>query len=619
MPRGIPKTPRPGRGRGRGVVEPDTPAGGVPMRTSPELNYRAEASDAERALAAVLEAATTDGVDVVPDTFMAPSASEVIDAANAEEQDAAAVFPTESLPSSQNRGLNELFPHIVGTVGQVPRVRGAHSRSVSGASGAAANGAANGEEVEGDLAGDADDVPELVDDEGWCARTRTQLRPLITRFGRVSQDPTTMTFPRMRQKIGGVNGRLVGDPYYPASGWFISIETRDKTDITSMYYYAGMEYGALISDDFVIGLERATIENANSSGCLHAHLAVRGVHCPMGTAGAAAIRADMRKYLIGNQTHTSLKVHVKAIDQSSSSHETFERKTGYLQKCRDDPNFSGARSSHLSQEYLDACADEYDAIAVYKREGLTFLTHKTMFNFVHLFELKHVECLELPLVYIVYYMVKYESFALGFDFIMPSSGRPLCPQQVEAYRKLSTKPDRATPVLIAHILYGGHVHANVVRVPDVLRVSQNPNRNARCCGCRKTDSFCVSQRIKWRDWDLVKTVNLAACAGRILEPETDTQVNDSERPPCYDDPMSCGRPYGWHAEQLLELIYKTGMAAPPPPPRTPSQADEDVPEGAPAYDGREASPASARRYLDQQFGVSEERDGFGEGGPGHVY
>ena len=201
---------------------------------------------------------------------------------------------------------------------------------------------------------------------------------------------------------------------------------------------------------------------------------MRNVHCPLGTAGAAHIRADMRKYIIGNARHTSLKIHVKQIDQSVASHETFERKAGYLQKCRDDPNFSGARSSHLTQQFLDTCVEEYEAVSVHTRSGLTFLTHKTIFNMVHLFELKHIECLELPLVYIVYYMVKFENFAIGYDFIMPGAGRPLCPMQVEAYRRLSTRPDRCTPVLIAHVIYGGRVLANVVKVPEVLRVSQKP-------------------------------------------------------------------------------------------------------------------------------------------------
>ena len=109
---------------------------------------------------------------------------------------------------------------------------------------------------------------------------------------------------------------------------------------------------------------------------------------------------------------------------------------------------------------------------MYTRHGLTFLTHKTMFNHVMLFELKHLDCMELPMVYILFFMIRVENYALGYDFIMPSSGRALCPHQVEAFRAMSAKPERTSPYMVARVLYGADVGKPHFAVPQVLRVRE---------------------------------------------------------------------------------------------------------------------------------------------------
>ena len=77
-------------------------------------------------------------------------------------------------------------------------------------------------------------------------------------------------------------------------------------------YYGAMEYAAMVSADFVYGMERAHVVNTNSSGCLHAHGAMRGVCAPLGRTGAEAIRKDMRAYIIGSRTNCSMKIHKAA-------------------------------------------------------------------------------------------------------------------------------------------------------------------------------------------------------------------------------------------------------------------------------------------------------------------
>ena len=105
-----------------------------------------------------------------------------------------------------------------------------------------------------------------------------------------------------------------------------------------------MEYAAKFSDWFAGGLEKGEKNEG-----LHAHYVMSGVKMPGGKPGIDALRADLRHYLIGDRTGTPLKVHIAPID---GAEETVERKVGYVMKDRSQVHFAGARSRHLTEDFM---------------------------------------------------------------------------------------------------------------------------------------------------------------------------------------------------------------------------------------------------------------------------
>ena len=72
----------------------------------------------------------------------------------------------------------------------------------------------------------------------------------------------------------------------------------------------------------------------------------------------------------------------------------------------------------------------------------------------------------------------------------------------------------------------------------------------------------MSRALKWRNWELVKDVNLVARAAKILDtqPENPEAELTAASVRIYDDPMSCGMPTGWFADEVLKLVFATGLA-----------------------------------------------------------